>query len=215
MRAQLPRQEHVKSASSDEKKQGNYRCFRPRIPLGNTEICFSLGKFRHLRGTCETCKCKSCIPAAIWQWFTENDENLCFDSTPKCVFLENGDDPSGALDVFKFSRKQQIVATLGNDAVFHSAQALHHRNPLPAKAFLKQKCVFPKRGCDSAAAFFLDLGPDSAAAAAHLIPLPSLRCIIEILERQKHFLMQKCVFPERGCDYAAACFLCMCAACWK
>ena len=86
---------------------------------------------------------------------------------PKCVFPENGDDSSGALGDLQSSGKQQIAAVLGNDAILHSPQALHHRSPRPAKAFLTQKCVFPERGCDSAAAFFLSLG--------HILPRLALR----------------------------------------
>ena len=107
---------------------------------------------------CEVCKRKSCIPAAVWQWFAENEENLACCSMPKCVFPENGDDPSCALCDLQTSGKPQIAAVLGNGADFHSPQALHHRNPRPAKAFSAPKCVFPEWGCDSAGAFFLCLG---------------------------------------------------------
>ena len=49
--------------------------------------------------------------------------------------------------------KRVFTAISIASAAFHSAQASHRQNPRPAKAFLKQKCVFPERGCDSAAAF--------------------------------------------------------------
>ena len=106
---------------------------------------------------------QKCIPAAVWQWFTENGENLACCSMPKCVFPENGDDSSCALCDLQTSGKLQIAAVLGNGADFHSPQALHHRNPRPAKALSNQKCVFPKWGCDSAAAFSFQVWQLSAS----------------------------------------------------
>ena len=57
----------------------------------------------------------------MWQWLTENDEHLVFCSTPKCVFLENGDDSFGSLAGLKFSEKSQASAILEDDAAFRSA----------------------------------------------------------------------------------------------
>ena len=163
MRAQLTRQEHAKSAPTDEKKTEESPVFSPAHSTGVGIFSFRFRRIRVLASTGEICTCKSCIPAAVWQWFTENDENLVCCSMPKCVFPENGDDSSGALGDLQSSGKQQIAAVLGNDAIFHSPQALHHRNPRPAKAFLTPKCVFPERGCDSAAAFFPEFGQYSAS----------------------------------------------------
>ena len=125
---------------------------------GVVSILLLAREIRTFAINCEVCKRKSCIPAAVWQWFTENDENVACCSMPKCVFPENGDDPSCALAGLRSSGKLQIAAVLGNGADVHSPQALHHRNPRPAKAFSTQKCVFPEWGCDSAGAFFLGLG---------------------------------------------------------
>ena len=108
---------------------------------------------------CEKCKRKSCIPAAVWQWFIENNDNLACCSMPKCVFPENGDESSCALCDLQISRNLQIAAVLGNDADFHSPQALHHRSPRPAKALSTQTCVLPEWVCDSAAACFPQLWP--------------------------------------------------------
>ena len=124
---------------------------------GNSHIYDKLAKYANV------CTRKSCIPAAVWQWFTENDENLACCSMPKCVFPGNGDDSSCALCVLRSSGKLQIAAVLRNGADFHSPQAVHRRNPLPAKAFSIQKCVFPEWGCDSAGAFFPRLGQASAS----------------------------------------------------
>ena len=81
-----------------------------------------------------TCSCHNHVFAAVLQWSTENDEFTCVRSTPKSVFLGNGDDSSGARGGLATTRTLKIVAVLGNYAVFRSARALHHRNPRPSQS---------------------------------------------------------------------------------
>ena len=95
--ASRPRQDRAKTPPTCTKKHRNRRCFRPRIPPWSHKFRFSLGKFVHLRSKCETRSCEKRIFAAVLQWFTENAEITCARSTPKCVFLGNGDGSFGAL----------------------------------------------------------------------------------------------------------------------
>ena len=43
-----------------------------------------------------TCSCHNHVFATVLQWSTESDEFTCVRSTPKSIFLRNGDDSSGA-----------------------------------------------------------------------------------------------------------------------
>ena len=140
----------------------NRRHFRPRIPPWSRRIRFSPGKFVHLRSQRGTCSCQNHIFAAALQWFAENDETTCVRSTPKCVFLGNGDDSSGARGGLATTRTLKKVAVLGNYAVFRSARALHHRNPRPLQSRFVTNMRISRTALRFCWVILLDLGPTSA-----------------------------------------------------
>ena len=140
MRAQLTRQDHVKTTSRPRqdpanllKKRLNRRHFRPRIPPWNNKIRSPPGN-SYIFDQALTCSCHNNVFATVLLWSTENDEFTCVRSTPKSIFLGNGDDSFGARGGLDTTRTLKIVAVLGNYAVFRSARALHHRNPRPLQS---------------------------------------------------------------------------------
>ena len=157
MRAQLTRQDRVKTTSRPRQDPANllkktYESSTFSSAHSSVEPQFSLlpRGIRTFAIEALTCSCQNRVFAAVLQWSTENDEFTCVRSTPKSVFLGNGDDSSGARGGLATTRTLKIVAVLGNYDVFRSARALHHRNPRPLQSLSVTNVRISQRRCDFA-----------------------------------------------------------------